>query len=79
MPVALKAVIIVSAGVVPNEAMLEHGRRWDYTSVDYEADRSVPVNEPTRFSKMLDEAHRYAMSCSNPAYLNWVNVEWLWI
>lgn len=74
-----KALIEVTAGVIPGHTMPEHGRRWSYNDDDYERDRAVPQDQPTAFSKMLDEAHDYAKGLSNPAYLNWVRVEWYWI
>jgi hypothetical protein len=31
------------------------------------------------FATRLNEVHEYAKGLSNPAYLNWVKVEWLWV
>jgi hypothetical protein len=76
---ALKARIEVHAGVIFEESLAEHHRTWSYTSADYEADKAVPADQPTAFSKMLDEAHEYAKGLSNPAYVNWVRVYWLWL
>lgn len=76
---ALKAQVTVTAGVIPGVPMREHHRTWTYTSADFEADKDTPQSEPTQFSKMLDEAHEYAKGLSNPAYLNWARVEWMWL
>lgn len=76
---AAKAFILVDAGVIPGAPLEEYAKRWDYTSSDYEKDRQTPADQPTIFSKMLDEAHHYAKGLSNPAYVNWVHVQWLWI
>lgn len=76
---AAKAFIEVVGGVLPNEPMPEYTKRWWYTSGDYEADQTVPPDQPTAFSKMLDEAHEHAKGLSNPAYVNWVRVEWIWV
>jgi hypothetical protein len=79
MPVAAKAVIHVMGGILPHYPIPEHSKSWHYTSTDFEADQLIPKDQPTKFSTMLDEAHEYAKGLSNPAYLNWVKVEWMWI
>jgi len=79
MPLALKAQCTVTAGVIPGEMMSDHTRVWSYTGLDYVADQAIPADQPTRFSKMLDEAHAYAKGLSNPAYLNWVKTIWMWM
>jgi hypothetical protein len=76
---AAKAIITVVGGIIPGTEMPEHSKRWSYTSRDYEEDRQVPQDQPTKFSKMLDEAHEYAKGLSNPAYMNWVRVDWFWV
>lgn len=76
---ALKAILEVSAGVVPGIGVGEYTKRWEYLSGDYEQDRKTPQDQPTIFSKLLDEAHGYAKGLSNPAYVNWVHTEWLWV
>jgi hypothetical protein len=59
--------------------MAEHTKRWDYTVAEYEVDCATPQDQPTIFSKRLDEVHAYAKGLSNPAFVNWVRVEWMWI
>ena len=76
---AAKAIFEVHAGVIPGQPMPEYTRRWGYTSTDYQHDRSVPEGEDTIFTTRLKEAHAYAMSITSPAYVNWVNVHWIWI
>jgi hypothetical protein len=76
---AAKAIIEVTAGVIPGQTMPEHTKRWGYTSEDYEKDRNTAPDRATVFSRYLDEAHDYAKGLSNPAYLNWVRVDWLWV
>ena len=76
---AAKAFIEVRAGILPGQAMPEYSKQWGYTSEEYEADAKTPEDQPTIFSKMLDEAHDYAKGLSNPAYINWVRVDWLWV
>jgi hypothetical protein len=76
---AAKALISVYAGVIPEIGMGEYTKRWSYTSGDYEKDRATPPDQLTIFSKLLDEAHEYAKGLSNPAYVNWVRVDWIWV
>jgi hypothetical protein len=77
--VAAKAIIEVEAGVIPGEPIESFTKRWGYTSEDYELDKKTPPDQPTIFSKRLQEAHDYAMGLSNPAYVNWVRVDWIWV
>jgi hypothetical protein len=76
---ACKAILEVNAGVVPGIGIGEYTKCWSYTSDDYEKDRVTPKDQATIFSRFLDEAHDYAKGLSNPAYVNWVNVHWLWV
>jgi hypothetical protein len=76
---AAKALISVYAGVIPEVGMGEYTKRWSYSSGDYEKDYATPADQPTIFSKLLDEAHEYAKGLSNPAYVNWVRVDWTWV
>lgn len=79
MLVAAKAFFRVHAGVVPGIGMAEYAKAWGYTSQDYEQDCQTPADQETIFSQRLKEAHDYAMSISNPTYVNWVHVEFLWV
>jgi hypothetical protein len=76
---AAKALFEVRAGVIPGEAMAEYTKQWGYTSDDYERDKDTPRDQPTIFSKRLEEVHVYAMGLSNPFYVNWVRVDWIWL
>jgi hypothetical protein len=76
---ACKALFQVSAGVLPGHPIEEYGKRWSYDSDEYEQDRETPQDQPTIFSKRLEEVHNYAMGLSNPAHVNWVHVDWLWV
>jgi hypothetical protein len=76
---ACKAIFQVTAGVIPGTAMPEYGKRWSYDSSDYEKDRVTPPDQETIFTKLLKEAHQYAIEITNPVYVNWVRVDWLWV
>lgn len=76
---AAKALIEVMAGVIPGEPIANYTKRWGYTSEDYAHDKTVPPDQPTIFSLRLQEAHNYAMGLSNPGYVNWVRIDWIWI
>lgn len=79
MPVAAKAFWTVTAGIIPDEPMPGHTRQWGYTSVDYEHDRTVPADQPTRFATMRDEALAHANSLMDPRGMNWVRLDWCWV
>jgi hypothetical protein len=79
MPVAAKAIIEVHAGVIPGQPMAEFTKRWSYDSNDYEQDLKTPEDQPTILSLRLTEAHDYAMGLSNPHYVTWVRVDWIWV
>jgi hypothetical protein len=74
-----KALFEVTAGVIPGQPMGEYRKGWSYDSDEFEQDRQTAQDQPTIFSKRMQEAHDYAMGLSNPAYLNWVRVDWIWV
>jgi len=74
-----KALFTVSAGIIPGTLMPEHTKQWIYNSDDYHKDSETSQDEMTIFAKYLREAHDYAMGLSNPGYLNWVRVDWMWM
>jgi hypothetical protein len=74
-----KALFTVKGGVIPDQAMAEYTRRWSYNEEEFDQDCRTPEDQPTIFAQRLDEAHSYAKGLSNPAFLNWVRVEWIWI
>lgn len=76
---AAKAMFEVTAGVIPGTVMPEYTKLWGYTSEEYEKDRGARKDQPTIFSARLQEVHDYAMGLSNPAYVNWVRVDWIWV
>jgi hypothetical protein len=76
---ACKALFEVQAGVIPGVPLAEYTKRWSYDNDEYEKDRQTPKDQPTIFSKRLEEAHDYALGLSNPAYVNWVRVDWVWV
>ena len=76
---ACKAIFEVTAGVIPGQVVAEYGKRWSYDSDEYERDSGTPQDQPTIFSKRLDEVHEYAKGLANPALVNWVRVDWLWV
>lgn len=76
-----KAYFRVVAGVVPSIVEKEHTKMWVYTSEDYEFDITTKLKDgvPTRFEEMMMEATLYAQSITDPRYLNWVKMEWMWL
>ena len=76
---AAKALFEVRAGIIPGESMPEYTKRWGYTTGEYQQDRDTPADQPTIFSQRLKEVHEYAQGMSNPAYVNWVRVDFIWV
>lgn len=74
----IKASWSVQAGLYPGDVIPEYSKQWVYTSDDFEADKSVPKNQPTIFSKLDEEVHLYARHITNPFYVNYVRVDFLW-
>jgi len=68
----------VVAGIIPGQPMPELTKIFPYESGDLEADKLVPQDQQTIYSKLSEEAHQYARSLENPAHLNWVQVTWIW-
>jgi len=79
MPVAAKAFFVVTAGVLLESPMPEHSRKWDYTSQDYEDDVKLAPHERTLFVVQRDAALAYARDLIDPAHLNWVKLEFVWV
>ena len=75
MPVAAKAFFTVTAGIISGEPIPEHTRQWCYTSLDQELDR----NDAERFLRMREQATAYANLLMNPAFVNWVSLEFIWV
>lgn len=76
---ALKAMWTVQAGLHQEHIIPEYTKQWFYTSEDFEADRAIPPDHPTKFSNLDELVHTYARSITNPAYVNYVRVEFLWV
>jgi len=68
----------VVAGVLPGTPIPELTRTFPYQAEDLEADKLVPQDEPTKYSKLSEEAHLYARGLEDPQQLNWVQVTWIW-
>lgn len=73
----LKAQWSVTAGVIPGQQDPDFSRAWDYTSLDFAADKNVAA-EQSRFFRKMDEAHAYAKRLTNPCRSNWVDVKFRW-
>jgi len=77
--IAAKAFFVVTAGVLLDEPMPEHSRQWGYTSQDHEADAKLEHHERTAFETRRDEALAYARDRIDPANVNWVRLEFVWL
>ena len=71
--------------------MREHYQAWQYTSADYDEDGRVyqewlakPEDERgpmpgSRFLEMRDAAIEEYKKLTDPAYLNWARMEFMWL
>lgn len=73
-----QAAFEVVAGLIPGRPMAEYTKTFPYQAEDFEADKLVPQDQPTKYSKLSEEAHLYARNLENPQCLNWVQVTWVW-
>jgi len=83
---SLRAYWTVTAGVVPNLTETEHTRQFFYTGQEFEQDKllpPVPTEGPdpieSIFQKKRKAAYEYASSITDPRYLNWVNIAFMWM
>lgn len=69
------------AGVIPGTPIPEYSKQWSYNNDDYENDVvSYDGGEtPSILDRYLKEAHDYSISITQPRYVNWVRLEWIWI
>lgn len=74
-----KLIIEVVAGLVPNQPMPEYTRRWYWTSADQAALVTEDKEAQTKYILIAGESREYAASLENPAQLNWVRRDWLWL
>ena len=81
----LKAAWTVTAGIVPGEALPALTKRFEYTSVDYEADALMREGSSmerlafhANFSKLRAEAMYYWLQMSNPLEMNWAILTFIW-
>jgi hypothetical protein len=72
---ALKAIWTVTGGILLGEAADEYTKEFTYTSKMYDEDR----DGGTHFQDLLMEAHDYSTTLTNPGFVNWVKLEFVWI
>lgn len=76
---AAKLIIEVMAGVIPGEAMPEYTKRWGWTSKNQEALEAGDAEAKALYIQIAGESREYAASLENPALINWVRRDWLWL
>lgn len=67
----LKLAIEVRAGIIPGQPMEEHSKNWYMTREEFD-------NKDTWLAA-IGAAHIYALTLQDPARLNWVKLEWIWV
>lgn len=86
-PASAKAVIEVTAGLIPGRPEEAFTRRWVITSAEWEqAERDDEAADPEHaFAQALllafraAEADEYARLLRNPGRFNWVRTDWVWL
>ena len=77
----------MTAGILPGTAEERYTKSWEYTSDDYEEDKSLckenegvspHLRKDTIFMKRRDAAFEYAKEVVNPSVVNWVTVDFTW-
>lgn len=69
----------VKAGLTPTMIIPDYSKQWFYTGDDFQLDKGVPQDQKTKFAEMDEAAHQYAREITNPAWVNYVWVEFLWV
>lgn len=75
----IKAIWTVEAGVIPGEIIDRYSKTWEYTAFDWSSDQDKGPEELTRFAEIVQETTSYVAGLTNPAYVNWVQTQFLWI
>ena len=68
---ALKCSVTVVAGIIVGEPMKRFTRTWYFTQKE--------LDDPPTYIDHMGAAMNYAMSLQNPAKVNWVKFEWVWL
>ena len=79
MKVGAKLLIEVMAGMFPGEADPQYTKRWAWSSIEQE---NLVKGDPAakdRYIRIAGESREYAASLENPAVLNWVRRDWIWL
>lgn len=71
---ALKGQWTVTAGIVPGALEKNYTRHWVYTSDDLASDKNGE-----KWNRLKNEAYDYAKEITDPAKVNWVAVDWVWL
>ena len=89
----LKLQIMVRAGLMPGQPAHEYTRVWNWTGQEQD-ELSLDLNEETddleeravrkkvardRWILIHGESREYAATLENPALVNWVSREWVWL
>ena len=73
-----KAAWEVKAGIAPGEYDSKLTKIFPYQEEDFGNDRKKGKDEVTTFTKLMKEAHDYAMSITDPGMVNFVEVNFIW-
>lgn len=87
MSTSAKCIIEVTAGIIPGEPEAKFTRRWAIASCEWEEAQAADANSDPEhafatyllLSGRAAQADEYARALRNPARLNWVRTDWVWL
>lgn len=76
----VRFVVEVVAGVIPQQPIEEHTRRYVVTSTAWEVAGGMPEGQSQLLAETNGKAQGYAaLLMMQPDRLNWVRTDWLWM
>ena len=76
---AAKLIIEVQAGVIPGQPMPEYTRRWGWTSDEQAKLGAGDMKTREKWIMIAGESREYAATLENPARVNWLRRDWIWL
>jgi hypothetical protein len=74
-----KLIIEVQAGVILEQPMPEHTRRWTWTSTEQERLSAGDPEAQAQYLRIAGESREYAAWLEHPGRVNWVKRIWIWL
>ena len=75
----VRGIWTLQVGLSPTMLQAELAEQWFYLREDHEFDLTVHPEMPTRFSELDTAAHARARELTDPARMNYLKLEFLWL